>query len=121
MGFIVGLQLLLGLELGDFPPILWTFDAHSLWHAGTAPLCLLWYRYVCFNPHVTNGLSHSYHLDDYIFILRGIRSNFLFLFHFSLKFLSANRIAPNGTSCFAASHLGLFCLLMSHKKDARLI
>ena len=46
VGFIVGLQLLLGLELGDFPPILWTFDAHSLWHAGTAPLCLLWYRYV---------------------------------------------------------------------------
>ena len=46
VGFIVGLQLLLGLELGDFPPIFWTFDAHSLWHAGTAPLCLLWYRYV---------------------------------------------------------------------------
>ncbi len=32
------------LELLDFPPIAWTFDAHSLWHAGTAPIALLWYR-----------------------------------------------------------------------------
>ena len=41
---IVGIQLLLGLELGDFVPLWWTFDAHSLWHAGTPPLALLWYR-----------------------------------------------------------------------------
>ena len=33
----------------------------------------------------------------------------------------ANRIAPDGTPHFASSHLGLFCLPMSHKKDARLI
>ena len=39
----------------------------------------------------------------------------------SMKFMKANRIAPDGTPRFAASHLGLFCLLMSHKKDARLI
>ena len=38
-----------------------------------------------------------------------------------MKFVSANRIAPDGTPRFAASHLGLFCLPMSHKKDARLI
>ena len=38
-----------------------------------------------------------------------------------MKIMSANRIAPDGTLCFAASHLGLFCLPMSHKKDARLI
>ena len=38
-----------------------------------------------------------------------------------MKFLLANRIAPDGTTRFAASHLGLFCLPMSHKKDARLI
>ena len=38
-----------------------------------------------------------------------------------MKFMSANRIAPDGTPCFAASHLGLFCLPMSHKNDARLI
>ena len=33
-------------QLGDFPPILWTFDAHSLWHLGTAPFCYFWYRLV---------------------------------------------------------------------------
>ena len=38
-----------------------------------------------------------------------------------MKIVSANRIAPDGTPRFAASHLGLFCLPMSHKKDARLI
>ena len=42
---------------------------------------------------------------------------FSFLFHFSIE--KANRIASDGR--FAASHLGLFCLPISHKKDARLI
>ena len=45
---------------------------------------------------------------------------FFFLSHFSMKFLCANRIAPDGTPRSAASHLGLFCLLMSHKRRARL-
>ena len=35
--------------------------------------------------------------------------------------MTANRIAPDGTPHFAVSHLGLFCLPMSNKKDARLI
>ena len=75
------------------------------------------------NPFVTNGLSYLYHLDESIFIFRDIRSfNFSqFLFHFSMKIFSANRIAPDGTPCFSASHLGLFCLPMSHIKDARRI
>ena len=38
-----------------------------------------------------------------------------------MHFLSAKRIAPDGTPRFAASHLGLFCLPMSHKKDTRCI
>ena len=46
---------------------------------------------------------------------------FLFLFHFSIKIMSANRIAPDWTPRVAASHLGVFCWHMSHKKDARLI
>ena len=71
---------------------------------------------IVFNPLVTNGLSHPYQLDESIFIFRGIRSNFSFLFHFSMKIMSANRIAPD-----EESHLALFCLPMSHKKDARLI
>ena len=32
-----------------------------------------------------------------------------------MKFLCANRIAPDGTPRSAASHLGLYCLPMSHK------
>ena len=31
---------------------------------------------------------------------------------------SIYRIAPDGTPHFAVSHQGLFCLPMSHKKDA---
>ena len=77
--------------------------------------------YVLVNLLVTNGFSHPYHLDESTFIFRGIRSNFLFLFHFSMKFKKANRIAPDGTPRSAASYLGLFCLTMPHKKDARLI
>ena len=51
-----------------------------------------------------------------------IRSNFSFsVFHFSMKILQANRLAPDGTPRFSASHLGLFCLPMSRQKDARLI
>lgn len=41
-------QLLAGcsltLELMDFPPIWYTFDAHSLWHLCTVPLTVLFYR-----------------------------------------------------------------------------
>ena len=73
------------------------------------------------NPVVTNGLSHPYHLDETIFIFRGIRSNFSFLFHISMKIIIANRIAQDATPRFAAAHLVLFFLPMSHKKDARLI
>ena len=38
-----------------------------------------------------------------------------------MKIVLTNRIAQDVTPRFAASHLGLFCLHMSHKKDARLI
>ena len=49
----------------------------------------------------------------------GVRSNFFS--HFSMKLLLANSIVPDGTPRSAASHLGLHCLPMSHKKNARLI
>ena len=48
-------------------------------------------------------------------------SDFYFSSHFLMKFLRANRIAPDGTPRSAASHLGLCCLPMSHKDDSRLI
>ena len=43
------------------------------------------------------------------------------LFQFSMKLMSENRKAPDGTLHLGASYLGIFCLPMSHKKDARLI
>ena len=70
---------------------------------------------------MTNGLSHPYHLDESTFVYRGFKSNFSFLFHFSMKIKTANRKAPDGAPHFAALHLGLFCLPMPHKKDDRLI
>ena len=74
------------------------------------------------NPYLTNGFAHHYQLDESTFIFRGVRSDFQFLSHFSMKkLLLANRIAPDGMPRSAASHLGLFCLPMSNKKDARLI
>ena len=74
-------------------------------------------RKIYINPLVTNGLSH-YHLDESTFILRGYMIVFSF---FSMKIISVNRIAPDETPRFSASHLRLFCLPMSHKQDARLI
>ena len=59
-------------------------------------------------------------LLSFLGVLRVIFIYFYF-FHFLMKFLCANRIAPDGMPQNAASHLGLCCLPMSHKKDARLI
>ena len=87
--YFIGFGRTDGESLMDYK-ILWSFVSSEL------------------NPLVTNGLSHPYHLDKSIFIFRDIRSNFSFIF--SMKFMYANRMA---------SHLGLFCLPMSHKKDTR--
>ena len=66
-----------------------------------------------------NGLSHRYHFGESTFIFGDIRCDFRF-FNSLYEFSQANRKATDGTPCFAASHLGLFCLPMSHKKDVRL-
>ena len=68
-------------------------------------------------PLVTYGLSHPHHLDESIFVSRGIASIFSGSFHFPMKIMPANRIASDETPRFAASYLGLFCLPMSHKKE----
>ena len=68
-----------------------------------------------------NVVSHHYQLGESTFILRGVRSDlYFFLSRFTMKFLSANRIAPDGTLRSAVSHLGLFYLPMFLKKDTRL-
>ena len=65
---------------------------------------------------MANGLSNCYHVEESTFICKGFKCDFKFLLKFSMKFLKANRIAPDGTPRFAASHLGLCCLPMSHKR-----
>ena len=75
-------------------------------------------------------LTHLYRMDipipiiwmsPFSFLGTSDKSIFSFLFHFSMKIMSANRIAPDGIPRFAVSHQELFCLPMSHIKDARLI
>ncbi|XP_003748563.1 post-GPI attachment to proteins factor 3 [Galendromus occidentalis] len=43
---VVSLLILSSLEILDFSPLWYVFDAHSLWHLGTAPLPLVWYRFL---------------------------------------------------------------------------
>ena len=59
-------------------------------------------------------------MDESTLNFSGVRSDFYFLSHFSMKFLCGNRIAPDGALRFAAPHLGLYCLPMSNERDARL-
>ncbi|EDO42161.1 predicted protein [Nematostella vectensis] len=40
------LFFLVGLEVFDFPPLWWIFDAHSLWHLSTIPFCYFWYSFL---------------------------------------------------------------------------
>ncbi|XP_071498993.1 post-GPI attachment to proteins factor 3-like [Diadema antillarum] len=39
---VVTINLCILLEVLDFPPVWWTFDAHSIWHASTIPITFLW-------------------------------------------------------------------------------
>ena len=75
---------------------------------------------ICINPYLANGFPHHNQLGEFTFIFMGVRSDFNFQSHFSMNFLCANRIALYGTQRSAASHLGLCCLPLSHKRDARL-
>ena len=72
-------------------------------------------RWTPYLAYCLTPLCFHYHLDESIFILRDVMSIFSLSFHFSMKFVKANRIASNGTPHFSA-HLGLFCLPMSHKR-----
>lgn len=42
----IGTPVVAVLEVFDFPPIWWTFDAHSLWHAATIPFAYLWFLFL---------------------------------------------------------------------------
>ena len=98
-----------------------TFKKHFIFYRFQSNLIIISQKLLHgLNPYLTNGFSHHYQLDEPTFIFRDVWSIFYFSSDFSMKFLSANRIAPDGTLRIAASHLGLFCLPMSHKRGARL-
>ncbi|KAL5287613.1 PGAP3 family protein [Megaselia abdita] len=40
------LALSMVLEISDFPPIFWVFDAHALWHLSTIPIAFVLYRFL---------------------------------------------------------------------------
>lgn len=46
VGFILAVNACMALEVLDFPPLAHVLDAHALWHAATAPLVLLFYRFI---------------------------------------------------------------------------
>ena len=70
---------------------------------------------------MTSGLAHPYHLDESTFNFRDIRSSFFISISFFKENHASKQNSLDGILRFAASHLGLFCLSMSHKKDARFI
>ena len=73
------------------------------------------------NPYLKNGFSHHYLLGESTLILGVLGVIFIFYLIVRRSFgLCANRIAPDRTPRSAASRLGLCCLPMSHKRDARL-
>ena len=65
-------------------------------------------------PYLTNGFSNRYQLGESTFIFRGVRSDFYS--HYLMKFLCANRIAPDGTPRSAASTSGAILFASVPKK-----
>ena len=66
---------------------------------------------------MTNGLAHYYQLGDLTVILGALEVIFKSCIPFLVK-CQTNRIVPDGTPRSAASHLGLYCLPIAHKKVA---
>lgn len=58
---LVGLLFMLAMcfELFDFPPLLRTFDAHSLWHLATVFIVPLWWRFLAADAACFNSGSDS--------------------------------------------------------------
>ena len=59
LAFMVCLNVAMLLEILDFPPLWKILDAHALWHAATAPLTMLWYRFVAADVALILGLKSS--------------------------------------------------------------
>ncbi|OQR72103.1 post-GPI attachment to proteins factor 3-like [Tropilaelaps mercedesae] len=56
---VISLLALSSLEILDFSPLWFVFDAHSLWHLGTVPLPLVWYRFLIDDCRYENALTKS--------------------------------------------------------------
>ena len=69
------------------------------------------------NPFKFNGISHSYQLDQSISVLKIIGRYYSFYSNFKRPRCKDPDHMPGS----AGSDLGLHCLPISHKKDARLI
>ena len=67
-----------------------------------------------------NGFSHHHQLDESVSNLRLLGSMFQFHSNFGNTFCKQT-VETLIRRCFAASDLGLHCLLISHKKNARLM
>lgn len=46
LAFMGAVNVAMLLEVLDFPPLWGVLDAHALWHAATAPLTALWFKFV---------------------------------------------------------------------------
>nr|CAH0107193.1 unnamed protein product [Daphnia galeata] len=44
------------LEVLDFPPLFWVFDAHALWHLSTSPLAIFWYKFLIDDCNYLEGV-----------------------------------------------------------------
>ncbi|KAJ6219905.1 hypothetical protein RDWZM_005717 [Blomia tropicalis] len=58
---LLGINFGLILELFDFPPIAFTFDAHSLWHLWTIPFSLVWFSFLTDEAHY---LTKNLHIES---------------------------------------------------------
>ena len=80
--------------------------------------CVKW---LWFNPHLPSGPIHPYQLEESISNFRAVWGTFSFLFCFESILVLTNNEDPDQMPHFVASDLGLHCLPMSQKWDARLI
>ncbi|EMR08114.1 hypothetical protein PNEG_03552 [Pneumocystis murina B123] len=46
MYIVCAIMIAMCFEIFDFPPILYLFDAHSLWHMATIPIVYYWYKFL---------------------------------------------------------------------------
>ena len=70
-----------------------------------------------FNPYLTNGFFHRYHLDESIFIFRSVRSDFCFFFiSFFDEFSLSKQNSPRWDAAFCGVTSG--AILFAYGRQA---